>query len=334
MSKNTEHKIIDERELEVNGADDGQRLDRWLKKYVQELPYGLAQKLIRKGAIRVDGKKAKPDTRLVTGQIIRLPSMEDKPKAPSYRITDDDVKLMKSIVIFDDGDLLAINKPAGLATQGGGDEKRHIDGMLDVLTNKDGIAPRLVHRLDKETSGILLLARSPDAVRKLGHMFKGRDIRKLYWAVTLDVPAQREGEIRAPIGKTKGPIKDKMVIDDEEGKSAVTDFIVIDKMQGQAAFVAFMPRTGRTHQIRVHASEILECPIIGDSRYHGKSEKWEEMQGLRLANRLHLHARRLVFKHPLTGNDMDVWADMPHDLQKSWKTLGFNPAEMIDPFEQ
>ncbi|HIF25433.1 MAG TPA: RluA family pseudouridine synthase [Micavibrio sp.] len=326
--------MSDVREVVVNGADDGQRLDRWLKKNVPELPYALAQKLIRKGAIKVNGKKAKTDTRLATGEIVRLPPMEDKPKAPSYRVSPDDEKLIKSCVIFDDGDLVILNKPAGLATQGGGDEKRHIDGMVSVLTNKEGIAPRLVHRLDKETSGVLVLARSPEAVRRLGKMFQGRDIRKLYWAVTLGVPAQREGEIRAPIGKTKGPIKDKMIIDDEDGKHAITDFVVVDKVQGQSAFVAFMPRTGRTHQIRVHASEILECPIVGDSRYHGKGEKWGEMEQLTLANRLHLHARRLVFNHPITDSPLDVWADLPKDLVKSWKTLGFNPSEKIDPFEE
>ena len=324
-----------EQTIKVKQEDDGQRLDRWLKKYVPELPYVLAQKLIRKGAVKIDGTKARMDSRIAAGQDIRIPAFEMRGAAggekPPYRISADDEKMIRAMVLYDDGDVIALNKPAGLATQGGGDEKRHIDGMLPVLAGKDGTVPRLVHRLDKETSGVLLLARSAEAVRRLGKSFKERNIRKIYWAVTLGVPAQREGTIRAPVGKVKGPIKDKMTIDEIDGKGAVTDFVVIDRMQSALAFVAFWPRTGRTHQIRVHAAEILECPVLGDRRYGGQSD---EFDALDLAPRLYLHARRVILPHPLDEMKMlDITAPLDVDLAGSWETLGFDSRLKDDPFE-
>ncbi|MBI1256742.1 MAG: RluA family pseudouridine synthase, partial [Chloroflexi bacterium] len=239
------------RTLKVGPEDDGQRLDRWLKKCVPELPYGLAQKLIRKGAIRIDGKKGKTDTRLSTGQEIRIPPIEDKPEKQKKQkqFSEEDREYIRSLVIYDDGDLVVFNKPAGLASQGGGGVEHHIDAYFPLL-EKDGMAPRLIHRLDRDTSGLLLAARSPEAVRRLGKNFKDRRVRKVYWAVTAGVPEQNEGTVRAPLAKASGPHKDKMVIDEAEGNYAETDFIVLDKLGKAAAFVAFWPRTGRTHQIR------------------------------------------------------------------------------------
>ncbi len=320
------------RHIEVRPEDDGQRLDRWLKKCVPELPYMLAQKLIRKGAIRVDGKRGKADTRLNTGQEIRLPPMEDKVRPKPYNLPPEDVALIKSFVIYDDGDLVAINKPSGLASQGGGGEKRHIDGMSAALTNKKDMPPRLVHRLDKATSGVMLMARSPEAVRALGDAFKNRDIRKTYWAITAGIPEQKDGTVRAPIGKVKGPIKDKMVIDEEEGRMGITDFIQIDRMGSAAAFMAFWPRTGRTHQIRVHAADILNCPILGDSKYGGHNS--EDLEGLKIPKRLHLHAQRMVLDHPLEKKTLDLTAPLPDDLKKSWKAMGFDPVYKGDPFAE
>ncbi len=319
-----------ERLITITEAEDGQRLDRWLKKH---MPFALAQKLLRKGAVRVDGQKMKGDARLAAGQEVRLPPMAEKAPADkvSYRLTDDDVAFMASLVLYDDGDVLALNKPAGLATQGGSGEKRHIDGMLPALAGKDGTVPRLVHRLDKDTSGVLLLARSAAAVRALGASFKGREIRKIYWAVTAGVPDPQDGTIRAPIGKVKGPHKDKMMIDVDDGKMAVSDYIVLDKMSKEAAFVAFWPRTGRTHQIRVHAAAVLECPVLGDARYGGHSETLADTD---IAGRLHLHARRVVLPHPTQPERViDVTAPLPEDLRQSWQALGFDPSLKDDPFE-
>jgi 23S rRNA pseudouridine955/2504/2580 synthase len=321
--------------LEVNEADDGQRLDRWLKKYVPELPWVLAQKLIRKGAIRVDGKRADTDTRLSTGQEIRIPPIEDRAdraKPEKKAITSSDRSYMKSLVIYDDGDVVAINKPGDIATQGGGGVERHIDGLLEALENKDGLKPRLVHRLDRDTSGVLLFARSAEAVRGLGKAFMGRRVKKIYWALTTPAPQQNDGLIRAPLAKSKGQFKDRMVVsEDEDSQTALTDFVVLERAGKRAAFVAFSPRTGRTHQIRVHAADVLNCPIIGDNKYGGADAM---MRDTELTDRLNLHARRIVIPHPTQKNKMlDITAPLPDDLIQNWRTLGFDDAAAPDdPF--
>ena len=321
------------RVMKVEEEDDGQRLDRWLKKRVPELPYGLAQKMIRKGAIRVDGKRGKTDTRLTAGMEIRLPPMEDKEEGSgkSYRAAKGDEELIKSLVIYDDGDVVAINKPWGLASQGGGGVERHVDGMAEFLANKKGLRPRLIHRLDRDTSGILLMARSSEAVRRLGKSFMGRRVRKVYWALVAPAPQQNEGVIDAPLVKgTHGPEKDRMIIDDgEDSKHAITDYVLIERAHKEAAFVAFWPRTGRTHQIRVHAADALKCAIIGDEKYGGK-----DMTDIGLAPRLHLHARRLVLEHPSNGKMIDITAPLPDELKKSWKQMGFDPNHKQDPFAE
>lgn len=320
-----EHKI-------VGPEDDGQRLDRWFKKHVPGVPFGLLQKLIRKGQVRVDGKRAKTDTRLTAGQDIRIPPVQDQQDKKPYipHLSDEDKAFMRSLVIYDDGDIVAIDKPEGLATQGGtGQGNRHVDALLPALKNKEGIAPRLVHRLDKETSGVLLMARSAAAVRALGESFKRKDARKIYLAITVPVPEDQEGTIRAPLLK----IKDKTVIDEEEGKYAETDFIVLDQAGTEAAFIAFWPRTGRTHQIRAHAAYALETPILGDGRYGGKLP--ESLENLDLSDRLHLHAARLIVPHPLSKKKMlDISAPLPPELRKSWKALGFDPKLKTDPFTE
>jgi 23S rRNA pseudouridine955/2504/2580 synthase len=320
------------RTIKVTEEDDGQRLDRWLKKRVPEIPYGLMQKFIRKGAIRVDGKRGKTDTRLAAGQEIRIPPVEDKPQTESgYRPGKGDEAFVKSITIYDDGDIMAINKPWGLASQGGGGVERHVDGMMESVLNKKGLRPRLIHRLDRDTSGILLLARSAEAVRRLGKIFMGRRVRKIYWAITAPAPSQDDGVIEASLVKgMKGAEKDRMIIDDgEDSKHAITDFSVLERAGKQAAFVAFWPRTGRTHQIRVHAADALKCPIVGDPKYGGA-----EMSSAGLAPRLHLHARRLVLEHPMTGKELEIIAPLPDELKQSWKALGFDPNTRGDPFRE
>lgn len=321
--------MIDVRHMTIPKDDDGQRLDRWLKKNVPEMSFVMAQKMIRTGQIRVDGKRVKPDSRLVAGQEIRLPPMDDRPKhADGYRLRDDDAEMIIRAVLYDDGDVLAINKPPGVATQGGMNISRHIDGMLEALTNDDGVKPRLVHRLDKDTSGVLLLARSAEMARKLGKMFSGRDMKKIYWAITSPAPKEMAGEIKAPILKmTSGPDKDKMVVDQKEGQRAYTNFEVMEVAGKQAAFVAFMPKTGRTHQIRVHAAH-MGFPLLGDAKYGEKAA----IEGPGITQRLHLHARSLQFRHPVTGKIMKLMAPLPEDLSRSWEALGFQKKPDHEPF--
>lgn len=309
------------RHFTVEKDDNGQRLDRWMKRHTPEVPFVLAQKLIRTGQIRIDGKRAKPDTRLVAGQEIRLPPVQYKEKQDGYRLREDDAALMKQSILFDDGDILAINKPPGIASQGGNKIERHIDGMMEALVNKEGIKPRLVHRLDKDTSGVMLLARSAEMARKLGAMFSGRDMKKIYWAVTAGVPTPHSGDIRAALLKVEtGADKDKVVIDEENGQRASTLYEVADFAGDRAAFVVFMPRTGRTHQIRVHAAAMLGCPLLGDRKYGGVAAV---IEGPGVAGRLHLHARSLSFRHPKTGRVMNIEAPLPDDMKRTFAAFGF-----------
>ena len=315
--------------LEVSGDEDGQRLDRFLQKHLKGIPFGLLQKLMRKGQIRVNSKRVKAATRLERGQQVRIPPLEDRAPPEKNRVSDRDTELIQSIVIYDDGDIIGLNKPAGLATQGGTNIKRHIDGMLDVLSKKDGVnkagvRPRLLHRLDKDTSGVLLLARSAEIARQMGKVFEGRDIRKIYWALTVPAPEINEGEIRAPLIKAGGldghGAKEKMVVDARNGQHAVTLFDVVDRAHKQLAFVAFWPRTGRTHQIRVHAAH-MGCPILGDGKYGGQEAM---IDGIEHPRRVHLHARMVRFTHPKTGKLVEIQAPLADDLRKSWKNFGFD----------
>jgi len=325
------------RHIKVAESDDGQRLDRWIKKAVPEIPYVLAQKLIRKGQVRVDGKRAQMDTRLEAGQEVRIPPVEAKTQEKKeYVPNEKDRALLADITMFDDGDIIAFNKPTGLASQGGGGVEWQIDEMLVLLADRKGRRPMLIHRLDRDTSGVLLCARSPNAIRNLGRAMASRTAEKIYWALTMPAPEQNEGTIRAPLAKGTGPGRDRMYVDEgPEGKFAATDFVVMERTGTKVAFVAFRPRTGRTHQIRVHAADVLGCPLIGDQKYgHAGSE----MPGIGLAPRLHLHARRLRIPHPTLANKiLDITAPLPAELEKSWRALGFeikgndeNPFEAIE----
>jgi len=317
------------RHIKVPEDDDGQRLDRWLKKTVDNLPFGLSQKLIRKGQIRVDGKRVKPDTRLTAGQDIRIPPLDDSApaKTPKSQITPEDEDFIKSLIIYEDDQVIALNKPPGLAVQGGSNTRRHIDGMLAALARND-VSPRLVHRLDKDTSGVLLLARSAESARKLGKSFKSREVRKIYWALVSPPPPVPEGQIKAPLSKSVGAQKEKMVIDEEEGKFALTDYRMLERAGDKAAFMAFWPRTGRTHQIRVHA-DILGAPVVGDRKYGGAEAR---IDGLDHPNKLHLHARRVILPHPGRKAPLDISADLPPELAGTWNALGFETNLKDDPF--
>ncbi|MDD3020903.1 MAG: RluA family pseudouridine synthase [Alphaproteobacteria bacterium] len=317
--------------LKVEDDADGQRLDRWLKKKLPKTPYALIQKMLRTGQVRVDGKRAKAETRLESGQDVRLPPAEKKTEKLTFRAQKGDKEFLESITLFDDGKLLILNKPFGLAVQGGPNITRHIDGMLAELINLKGVQPRLVHRLDRDTSGILVCGRSLAMTRDMGDIFVNRDIKKIYWAIVSPAPPQDKGEINGALIKgTQGNRKEAMVIDNENGKASKTMYRVIERTpDNDAAFIAFWPRTGRMHQIRIHTADILGCPIIGDEKYDCNGSIIDKYD---LNGRLHLHAARLMFRHPGTGEIMDIRAPLADDLQDTWKKLGFNAAYDDDPF--
>lgn len=312
--------------------DDGQRLDRWLKKNAPDLPYALLQKLMRKGQIRVDGKRAKTDTRLAAGQEVRIPPSSDEGKQDRYfRAQKGDAELLKSMILYDDGDLIVLNKPAGIAAQGGLRVERHIDGLLEHMADAEGSKPKLCHRLDRDTSGLLVLARSREMAAKMGKAFENKNIRKYYWALVAPAPEENEGSIVAPLAKGEDSFKDMMVVDEENGKFARTEFKVIERAAKKAAFLALWPRTGRTHQLRVHC-QVAGFPIIGDEKYGNDDAAADMVQALGLAPRLHLHAARLILPHPGGKRILDLRAPLPPELRKSWGDFGFDYDFSDDPF--
>ncbi len=310
--------------VKVTIANDGQRLDRWLKRELGKVPQSLIFKIIRTGQVRVDGKRAKPDQKVSEGQDIRIPPISTDP-TEKKGLSHKDRDFIKSLVIYDDGDLIALNKPGNIATQGGTNTFYHIDGLLEGLKTNKGVIPRLVHRLDKETSGVLLLARSAAAVRELGFMFKGKDIEKQYCALVSPTPETFEGTINAPMQKSGGMMRERIMID-EDGQKAITDYQVVDHAGNKIALLHFRPRTGRTHQIRVHAAQVLETPIVGDVKYGYDPEPFKSQLGTK---RTHLHAFSLMFKHPETKKPIHISAPLPDDLKKSWRSFGFN--EKLEP---
>jgi 23S rRNA pseudouridine955/2504/2580 synthase len=314
----------------VDEADDGVRLDRWLKKNYPEATFSNLQKILRTGQLRVDGKRAKGDMRLAKGQLIRIPPQLAVPVPKNEKgLTKKDVDFIQSLVLYKDEHIIAINKPAGLATQGGTKINRHVDGMLDGLTY-DGVKPHLVHRLDKDTSGILLLARNPKVAKRMGELFQGRDIRKYYWAITVPAPGQHQGKIKSTIAKVDGPGGEKVRgVSEEKGKTALTYYQVMETAGTKLAWVAFWPKTGRTHQIRVHALE-MGCPLLGDFKYSYYQPLLEELP--ELPNMLHLHARRIIMPHPVTGKKVDITAPLDPSMRKTWKFFNFNPDDKTDPF--
>ena len=316
------------RHLEVSEDEDGQRLDRFLQKHLKGVPYGLLQKLMRKGQIRINSKRAKASTRLEQGQSVRIPPLEDKPqKDKTIFISDADKDMIRNAVLYNQHDIIVLNKPAGLATQGGTNVKKHLDGLLEVLKDEKGVKPRLVHRLDKDTSGVILLARSAKMAAALGDLFKAKKIRKIYWALTVPAPEINEGEMRLPVMKDMDGDKEKMIVT-EGGQAATTFFDVMERAHNKIAFVAFWPKTGRKHQIRVHTAH-MECPILGDFKYGGEEAIIESVNH---AKRIHLHAFSIEFNHPINNKPIYVEAPLPEDLKQSWTGFGFDPYHSKKPF--
>jgi 23S rRNA pseudouridine955/2504/2580 synthase len=322
------------RVVTVSEDDDGQRLDRWLKKHAPNLPYALLQKLIRKGQVRVDGGRVQTDTRLAAGQEVRIPPSADAGKMidEHYKPSQEDADYIKSLVIYDDGDIIAINKPHGLASQGGLRIGKHVDGLLQHLGSHPDKRPKLCHRLDRDTSGLLLIARTRDMAMRMGKAFESRNIRKYYWSMVMPAPEINNGIITAPLIKGDGPYKDMMIVDEENGKFSRSEYRVIERAGKKGAFVMFWPRTGRTHQLRVHA-QAAGFPIIGDEKYGDIEASHDAIEALGLAPRLHLHASRIIMPHPSGKGVLDITAPLPDELCKSWAKMGFDPRFDGDPFQ-
>ncbi len=324
-------------ETRVVGTDDGeQRLDRWFKKQFPGLGHGHLAKLLRTGQVRVDGKRAKASQRLEAGQSVRIPPMEDLPapvraKAPPPKAGERDPETserLRNAVLYRDRDVLAINKPAGLATQGGTGTKVHVDGALDGLKFDAPDKPRLVHRLDKDTSGVLLLGRSQMAARRLAEAFRAKSAMKIYWALVVGEPKPSAGTIEGAISKLPGRAGEKMTIDPEDGKRAVTRYAIVERLGGKVTWVALFPVTGRTHQLRVHMAE-LGTPILGDGKYGG-TEAF--LQGEGVSRKLHLHARAIRVPGA-NGRPLEIVAPLDDHMKRSWAFFGLDEASGSDPFE-
>lgn len=318
--------------VEVEAEDDGIRLDRWFRRHYPGLKHGALEKLLRTGQVRVDGKRAKANTRLSGGQQVRVPPQASgaMPAAPVRRppVTGErDAAFVRSLVIYRDDEVIALNKPAGLAVQGGTKTMRHLDAMLDALRFGAKDRPRLVHRLDRDTSGVLLLARSAHVAAQLGKTFQSRQVRKIYWALVAGVPSVEQGRIDLPLGKRPGARGERMTAD-REGKKAVTLYNVLDTAGRAAAWLALWPLTGRTHQLRVHCAAIGH-PIVGDRKYGGDAAF---LPGEGVPKKLHLHARALVLPHPSGRGELRITAELPPHMAESWSLFGFDPEYSGDPF--
>jgi len=329
-------------------ADDGaQRLDRWFRRRFPHVPQGRIEKMCRKGEIRVDGGRVKAADRIAPGQTIRVPPLPDAaapPAALSPDISEADAAMIRAAVIYSDEHIIAINKPPGLPSQGGSGLKRHVDGLAEALREGRADKPRLVHRLDKDTSGILLLARSAAAAGPLAKRLRDRATRKIYWAAVAGVPKPAMGTIRLGLVKAGGQAERMRCVHPDAiaatpgAKTAVTDYAVLAALAKRCAWVALVPVTGRTHQLRAHMAE-LGHPVVGDGKY---AEASHEVRGGgsgahlggEISRKLHLHARHLALTHPMTGAPLRLTAPLPAHMARTWAAFDWQAGEVPeDPFE-
>ena len=314
------------RTFTVVDDDDGIRLDRWFKRHLPDVSFNLVSRWARTGQLRVDGKRATPGDRLETGQTLRVPPAEAAPaEGPGARpkrivepLTEDEAAFVQEMVLAKGRDWFMLNKPPGLATQGGTKTVQHLDRLLDGLADEAGQRPKLVHRLDKDTSGVLLVARSARAAGHFAKAFSGRTARKVYWALITGVPSAEEGVIDAPLAKQPGTGGEKMHVDEENGLPAKTRYRLVDRAGNRAAWVELQPLTGRTHQLRAHMAAIGH-PIVGDAKYGGA----DAFLTGGISRKLHLHARRLKIDG-LDGKPIDYTAELPAHFTESLATLGFD----------
>ena len=319
----------DARTFIVADDDHGIRLDRWFRRHLPDASFNIVSRWARTGQLRVDGKRVTPGDRIEAGQTIRVPPLEapspsaaaaPKPKKERPALSAEDQEFIESTVLYKDRTAIVIDKPPGLATQGGTKTERHVDGLLDGLQFEAENRPKLVHRLDKDTSGVLLLARSSNAAAHFAKAFSSRTARKLYWALIVGVPSIDDGMIELPIAKQPGTGGEKMHVDEKEGSPARTRYRVIERAGNAAAWVQLEPYTGRTHQLRVHMAAIGH-PIVGDGKYGGQ----DAFLTGGISRKMHLHARRLRVDHP-DGSKLDVTAEVPRHFAESIQMLGFDPA--------
>ncbi|MEM8541409.1 MAG: RluA family pseudouridine synthase [Pseudomonadota bacterium] len=317
--------------IEVDSEEEGMRLDRWFKSHYPGLGFGALQKLLRSGQVRVDGGRVKSDTRLKKGQSVRIPPLKvDKAggdgamTAHSIRNTGD-ADALRKMTIFEDEKVLIINKPPGLSVQGGSNVPRHVDGMLEALRNKKGEKPRLVHRLDRDTSGVLMIAKSRGAAQRLAEAFRARETKKTYWALVKAAPPKLEGTIKSWLLKEQTPDGDRMAVVKHGVKGAVqaiSNYRLVERIGQRMCWMELEPYTGRTHQLRVHCLQ-MRCPIIGDPKYSDGDTNWDFPGGIQ--DKLHLHARKLSIPHP-SGGWINVTAPMPQHMVQSWNLLGLDEA--------
>ncbi|HTP78690.1 MAG TPA: RluA family pseudouridine synthase [Rhizomicrobium sp.] len=325
----------------IDRDEDGIRVDRWFKRHYPALTHGRLEKLLRTGQVRLDGKRVKAADRVASGQTVRLPpqivhgDLETKPRpAPKPRPQGS----LENLILYMDKSVIVLNKPPGLATQGGSGLSEHVDGMLDSLAFEKNTRPKLVHRLDRDTSGVLVVARTTPAAAELSRSLAQRDAQKIYWALTKGVPKVKRGTIKAALIKESGfgqhgrdermTTVEKGAVNEKEAKDAITDYAVIATAGEELAWVAVKPLTGRTHQIRVHLAAI-GTPIVGDFKYGGTDVRGKG----EIENRLHLHARSIDIARP-DGGRLVVTAPLPPHMLKAWKLLGFDPDLAANPFEK
>jgi 23S rRNA pseudouridine955/2504/2580 synthase len=320
------------RQFTVAPDDDGIRLDRWFKRHLPESSFNLVSRWARTGQLRLDGKRATPGDRIEAGQTIRVPPADPapvaRPRPERPTLSADEVAFVNELVVHRDAQAIVIDKPPGLATQGGTKTRTHLDGLLDGLADDSGNRPKLVHRLDKDTSGVLLLARTARAAAFFSKAFSGRTARKVYWALIVGVPEVKDGMIDLPLAKQPGTGGEKMHVDEAEGLDARTRYRVVERAGNRAAWVELQPFTGRTHQLRVHMAAIGH-PIVGDGKYGGQ----EAFLTGAISRKLHLHARRLRIDHP-DGGRIDVHAEPPEHFAQSLAALGFDPAAGDLPLDE
>lgn len=333
--------------------DEGeQRLDRWFKRRFPQVTQGAVEKMCRTGQVRVDGGRVKASDRVVPGQSIRVPPLPEgpAPERPAGTVSRSDEAMIQAAVLFKDQHLIVLNKPPGLASQGGsGQGDRHVDGLTEALTFGYKERPKLVHRLDKDTSGLLMLARTDRVARALSEALRHRAARKIYWAVVAGVPNPKQGSVKYALTKAPGHgrggegekmlcIHPAKVADYPDAKRAQTDYFTLWFLGSRLSWMALEPVTGRTHQLRAHMAEIGH-PIIGDGKYGGSGQDnpgdgWGAGLGGELSRKLHLHARQITIEHPVTKAMMTFVAPLPDHMARTWKTLDWKEDDVpADPFE-
>ncbi|MFN5997636.1 MAG: RluA family pseudouridine synthase [Paracoccaceae bacterium] len=339
--------------LTVTEDEGEQRLDKWLRRRFPQLNQVAVEKLCRTGQIRVDSGRVKASDRVAPGQIVRVPPLPDPVPMAEARIqgvSAADARMIQAAVLFKDEHMIVLNKPAGLPSQGGsGQGDRHVDGLAEALKFGYKEKPKLVHRLDKDTSGVLMLARTDRVARALSEALRHRNARKIYWAVVAGVPHPRQGSIKFALekapGRGRGGEGEKMICvhpakiaDHPDAKRAQTDYFTLWFLGTRLSWMALEPVTGRTHQLRAHMAEIGH-PILGDGKYGGSDsdnlgDGWGAGAGGDLSKKLHLHARSLTIEHPILKKPMTFTAPLPEHMARTWKLMDWKEADVpADPFE-